>query len=174
MKQGLTVLVAVLASLHFGVLSAPAAEQATVERESRLHAEPRLDAPEVAVATPGTVAEVLGKSGAWLNVRTPSATGWLFSFNVRFIVKPADTAQESASGGDSAIGRVFGPRRGVNVTSTIGVRGLEKEDLRQAQFSAEQMQQLDGFAASREAAQESARAKGLTAVQVDYLQAGTQ
>jgi len=174
MSRYLTVLVAVVASVHVGLLSARAAEQVTVERESRLHAEPRLDASDVAVAEPGTVAEVLGKSGAWLNIKTPSATGWLFSFNVRFIVKPADTAQGSSGGGDSAIGRLFGPRRGVNVTSTIGVRGLGKEDLRQAQFSTEQMQRLDGFASSKEASEESARAKGLTAAQVDYLQAAAQ
>lgn len=174
MKRCLTVLVAVLASLHFGAQSLRAAEQVTVERESRLHAEPRLDAPEVAVATAGTIAEVLGKSGAWLNVRTPSASGWLFSFNVRFIAKPSDAARESSDGNDSAIGRIFGPRRGVNVTSAIGVRGLEKEDLQQAQFSAEQIQLLDSFATSKEAAEESAQAKGLVAVQVDYMEAGTQ
>jgi hypothetical protein len=172
MSRYLIILIGVLASVHFSLLPARAAEQATVERESRIHAEPRLDAPEVGVAAPGTVADVLGRSGAWLNVRTPAATGWLFSFNVRFILKPSDATQKSSGGGDSAIGRLFGPRRGVNVTSTIGVRGLEKEDLQHARFSANQMQQLDGFAVSKEAAEESARAKGLTAMQVDYLEAG--
>lgn len=174
MKHCLAVLLAVLASMHFGVPSSGAAEQVTVERESRLHAEPRLDAPELAVATPGTIAEVLGKSGAWLNVRTASATGWLFSFNVRFMARSSDAAPEPSGGDGSAIGRVFAPRHGVNVVSTIGVRGLDKEDLRQAQFSAEQMQQLDGYVASKETAEESARAKGLIARQVNYLEAGTQ
>ncbi len=173
MIRYLIILIGVLASVHFGPLPAVAAEQATVERESRIHAKPQLDAPEVAVALPGTVADVLGKSGAWLNVRTPAATGWIFSFNVRFIVNASD-APASASGGDSAIGRLFGPRRGINVTSTIGVRGLEKEDLRRTQFSAEQMRQLDAFALPKEAAKESACARGLTASQVDYLEAGAQ
>jgi len=168
------ILIGVVATVLFGLMPVRGAERVTVERESRIHAEPRLDAPEVAVAPPGTVADVLGKGGAWLNVKTPSATGWLFSFNVRFIVKASGTAQGSSDEGNSAIGRLFGPRRGVNVTSTIGVRGLGKEDLRQAQFSAEQMRQLDRFASSKEAAEDSAQAKGLTAVQVDYLQAGTQ
>jgi len=86
------ILMGVVATLLFGLMPARGAEQVTVERESRIHAEPRLDAPEVAVATPGTVADVLGKSGAWLNVKTPSATGWLFSFNVRFIAKASGTA----------------------------------------------------------------------------------
>lgn len=174
MKYCLTVLFALFASLQFGVLPGRAAEQVAVERESRIHAEPRLDAPELGVAAPGTVAEVLGKSGAWLKVRTPSATGWLFSFNVQFMSKPSDAARASSGGGDSAIGRIFGPQRGVNVTSTIGVRGLEKEDLRQAQFDAQQMQQLDGFAVSREAAEETARAKGLRTMQVDYLEGVAQ
>ena len=173
MKHCLTVLVAALVSSHFIMLSARAADQVTIERESRVYAEPRLDAPELAVAAPGTSGAVLGKSRAWLNVRMPSVTGWLFSFNVRFVAKAPDTAQESSGGAESAIGRVFGPPHSVNVTSTIGVRGLDKEDLRDARFNAEQMQKLDRFAASKEAAEEKARAKGLAAAQVEYLEAET-
>ncbi len=166
----LTNFIGLVALVFLGTLTVGAAEQVTVERESRLYEEPRLDAPEVAVAAAGTTADVLGKSGAWLNVRTPAATGWLYSFNVRFIVTAPGTAQPASGGGDSAIGRVFGPRRGINVTSAIGVRGLEKEDLREAQFSAEQIEQLDRFVVSQEAAEDSARGKGLSAVQVDYLE----
>jgi hypothetical protein len=166
--------VGVVAFAFLAPLAAFAAEQVTVERESRIHAEPRLDAPEVAVAAAGTHAEVLGKSGAWLNVRTPSATGWLYSFNVRFILEEPGAAQAPSGAGDSAIGRVFGPRRGINVTSAIGVRGLDKEDLRDAQFSAEEIERLDTFVVSKEAAEESARTKGLSAVQVDYLEGSPQ
>ena len=60
------------------------------------------------------------------------------------------------------------------MTSTIGVRGLDAEDLRQAQFSAEQMKLLDGYALSKDAAGERARAKGLRAAPVDYLPAASQ
>ncbi len=168
------VVAAALFALWLSAASAGAAEQVTVERESQLYAEPRLDAPQVQLLAPGTVAEVAGKSGAWLNVRTPSATGWVFSFNVRFNVKPSDAAQGSSSGGESAIGRIFGPQRGVHVTSTIGVRGLDAEDLRQAQFSPEQMKLFDGYALSKDGAEESARARGLTATPVEYLQAPSQ
>ena len=81
------------------------------------------------------------------------------------------SAPGSSGGAGSAIGRIFGPQRDVNVTSTIGVRGLDAEDLRQAKFSPEQMKLLDGYALSKGAAEESARARGLTAAQVEYLQA---
>lgn len=168
------ILAAALVAMVLGLASAGAAEQVTVERESQLYAEPRLDAPQIQVLAPGTVAEVAEKSGAWLNVRTPGASGWVFSFNVRFNIKPSDAAPGSPGTGESAIGRIFGPQRGVNVTSTIGVRGLDSEDLRQAHFNAEQMRLLDGYASSKDSAEESARAKGLNATRVEYFQAPSQ
>ena len=174
MSRCLTDFIGLVALAVLGAAAAFAAEQGTVERESRMHAEPRLDAPEVAVAAAGTTADVLGRSGAWLNVKTPAATGWIYSFNVRFVVGGPGATPASPGGGDSVIGRVFGPQRGVNVTSAIGVRGLEKEDLRQAHFSAEQIEQLDAFVVAKEAAEESARTKGLSAAQVDYLEVAAQ
>jgi len=174
MSRCLTSFIGLVAFAVLGPPAAVAAEQVVVERESRMHAEPRLDAPEVAVAAAGTTADVLGKSGAWLNIRTSAATGWIYSFNARFIIKSPGATPASQGGGDSVIGRVTGPQRGINVTSAIGVRGLEKEDLRQAHFSAEQIEQLDGFAVSKDAAQETARTKGLSAVQVDYLEVSLQ
>lgn len=168
------ILAAALVVMWLGAAAADAAEQVTVERESRLYAEARLDAREVAVLAPGTVAEVAGKNGAWLNVRTPSASGWVFTFNVRFGTRAPGAAPASPGGEDSVIGRVFGPQRDVNVTSTIGVRGLDSEDLRQAHFNAEQVKLLDGYALSKEAAQKSAGARGLSAAQVDYLEAASR
>ncbi|MBI2296739.1 MAG: hypothetical protein HYU76_12085 [Betaproteobacteria bacterium] len=174
MKRLLTALLPALTAVTLAAMPAAAAEQVTVERESKLHAEPRLDAPQVALAKQGTLGEVVGKSGAWLNVKIPEATGWLFSFNVRFNVKPSPTAEPGSGGGASALGRLFGPRRSVAVTSTIGVRGLEEEDLKQARFDAEQMRQLDEYAASKETAEQRARASGLAPVRVDYLEAKPQ
>jgi hypothetical protein len=69
---------------------------------------------------------------------------------------------------------VFAPSRAnPQITSTIGIRGLDKDDLRQASFSADQMRLLDQYAASREAAQSRARDAGLDPARVDYL-GGTQ
>lgn len=169
-----TLLPALAAAAAFAALPAPAAEQVTVERESKIHAEPRHDAPQVAMAKAGTIAEVLGKSGVWLNIKAPDAAGWVFSFNVRFTSKPSPTAEQPATGGGSALGRLFSPRRSVSVTSTIGIRGLEAEDLKQARFDGEQMKQLGQYVASKEAAEERARASGLVPVKVDYLDAKPQ
>lgn len=156
-----------------GALTAPAvAQPVTIERDSELRAEARYDAPVVAKVKQGTSGEVTAKSGAWVNIKAPEGAGWLFSFNVRF----ASAAPGGAGGaGDAAaLGRLVGPRQQVSVTSTIGVRGIEEEDLRQARFNAEQMKLLDQYAASRESAQDGARAAGLEPVRVEYLGAKPQ
>jgi len=153
------------------VLSAAAsafAQQVTLERDSPLYAEPRLDAPQVTQLKQGATGEVVAKQGGWLNLKTPGGAGWLFSFNVRF---PAQKAEGSESGTGSALGRVFSPRRPASVTSTIGIRGLDEEDLKHANFNAGQMKLLDGFVASKQAAEERARTTGLAPATVEYLDA---
>jgi len=144
------------------------AQQVTLERDSPLYAEPRLDASQVAQLKTGATGEVTGKQGAWLNLRTAGGSGWLFSFNVRF---PSQQTGTSDSGTGSAAGRLFGSPRGVSVTSTIGIRGLGEEDLKEASFNAGQMKLLDGYAVTKEAAERDARAAGFAPVSVDYLDA---
>jgi hypothetical protein len=144
------------------------AQQVTIERDTPLHAEARTDAKVVARLKQGSSGEVVGKSGAWLNLKTPEASGWLFSFNVRF-ASAQSGAQSSSGGGDAVVGRLFGPRQQINVTSTMGVRGLEEEDLKQARLNPEQLKLLDQYAASKQDAEGNAQATGLSAVRVDYL-----
>jgi len=142
-----------------------AAQQVTLERDSPLYAEPRLESAQVSQLKQGASGEVIGKQGAWLNLKTTGGSGWLFSFNVRFQSQKA----EGGDAGGSALGRVFGPRQNVNVTAAIGIRGLDEQDLKQASFSDSQMKLLDGYAASKQAAEDGARATGLAPEKVDYL-----
>ncbi len=160
-----------LACVCMVMIAPAAAQQVTVERDSELRAEARLDAKVVATLKPGATGEVTAKNGAWLNIRTAEATGWLFSFNVRFA--SAQQASGSGAGNAAGVGRLFGPRQNINVTSTIGIRGLEADDLRQARFDAEQMRLLDQYSASRADAESRAQSSGLSAAQVDYLDAGS-
>ena len=155
------------------MISPVAAQQVTVERDSELRAEARLDARVVATLKQGVKGEVTAKNGAWLSIKTAEATGWLFSFNVRFESAQQASEASSATGNASSLGRLFGSRQHVNVTSTIGIRGLGEEDLRQARFDAGQMRLLDQYAASRADAESSAQGSGLSAAQVDYLDAGS-
>ena len=151
------------AALAATLVAVPAiAQTVTLERDSPLYSEPRLEAPQTAQLKQGASGEVVGKQGGWLNIRTPAGAGWLLSFNVRYPAQRTDGA---------APGPAVGPRRSVAVASTIGIRGLEEEDLRQATFNAGQMKLLDDYVVSRPAAEEGARAAGLAPARVDYLDA---
>ena len=141
-----------------------AAQQVTLERESGLHAEPRPDAAVIAKLKQGTKGEAIGKQGPWLNVKTDAATGWLLSFNVRFA-----TAQPGGGADASGLGRAAAPRQRPSVTSTIGVRGIEEEDLKRANYDARQMGLLEKYAASKMDGENAARASGLSAVRVEYM-----
>lgn len=140
------------------------AQQVTLERDTPLYSEPRLESAQVAQLKQGAGGEVVGKQGAWLNVKTPAGTGWLFSFNVRFQSQKVEGGAEGSS-----LGRVFGPRRNVNVTSAIGIRGLDEQDLKQASFNAGQMKLFDDYAVTKQAAEDAARTTGLEQAQVEYL-----
>lgn len=133
-----------------------------------MYAEPRLDSAQVTQLKLGATGEVVGKQGAWLNLKTAAGSGWLFSFNVRF---PSAQAGTGDSGAGAAAGRLFGSRRNVSVTSTIGIRGIEEEDLKGASFNAEQMKLLESYAATRQAAEQRARGSGLSPVSVEYMDA---
>jgi len=164
LKHFLPALRMMLATIFLAAAPA-AAQQVTLERDSPLYAEARLDASQVTQLKQGATGEVVGKQGAWLNLKTAGGSGWLFSFNVRF--------QSQAGSGDSATGatagRLFGPRRTVAVTSSIGIRGIEEEDLKQATFNAAQMLLLDGYVATRQMAERGARASGLAPEQVEFM-----
>ena len=148
-----------------GVAAMAAAEPVTVERDSVVRVEPRADAAVVTNLVRGAAGEAVARQGAWVQIKSGATTGWLYSFNVRF---GAAGASEGGGGG-SALGRLFGPRQKVNVTATLGIRGLEEEDLKQARFDGGQIQALDGFAAGRDQAQAHAGRAGLSAARIDYL-----
>lgn len=165
MKPPCRSLLAALAAMLLAAGPA-AAQKVTVEQNTPLYSEPRMESSQVAQLQQGTAGEVIGKQGVWLNLKTAAGTGWLFSFSVRFESQGA----EGSSGSGSVLGRVFAPRRSSpSVTSTIGVRGIEEEDLKGATFDAQQMKLLDSYATSKEAAEKSARAAGLSGRSVDYL-----
>ena len=73
------------------------------------------------------------------------------------------------TGGADSSGRASAPRQRLNVTSTIGIRGLDEEDLKRANFDAQQMSLLERYAASKADGENAARASGLAAVRLEYF-----
>src|SRR5687767_4016573 len=96
-----------------------AAQQVTVARDSKVHAEPNASAAVVGELKQGATAQVVARQSGYVQVKTGETTGWVFSFNVR------------EAGGGSATATPTPQRRGP-ASATIGIRGLDKEDLKNA------------------------------------------
>ena len=123
-------LVAFLAAV---ACSFAAAQQVTMSKTSALFSEPNPGSSKVGEVKEGAAVEVLGRQGAFANVKSGAGTGWVFSFNVNFGSGPA-----TASAG--------GSQRKPPGNTTIGIRGLDKEDMKNAQFDGKQLDALDAFA----------------------------
>ena len=142
---------------------AGAAESVIVAADAPLLEAPNSSARVVTQLKQGMTGEVLARKGAWVNLRTAGGTGWTNSFNVRDAAAPAPAPAAKAGPGG-----LFGAPR-AKTTATIGIRGLEAEDLRKANVDPQQLNLLDGYAASKQDAESAARASGLSPARVEYL-----
>ena len=162
----IVVLAATAAS--FFVAAGVAAEPVTFTKDVPLRSEPKFDAKPVAQIKQGTVGDASGKQGPWLNIKTPQASGWALTTDISF-------GSGGGSSGGASLGGIFGGGRPQQVsgTSTLGVRGFDKETIGNAlgdggTVSTEQLALLDGYAASKDDGQSFASGKGLSASNVAY------
>ncbi|MEQ1775706.1 MAG: hypothetical protein ABL891_18160 [Burkholderiales bacterium] len=165
-RQYLAVAVTMLSLLAVGGV---AAEPVTFAKDAPLRSEPRFDAAPAAQIKQGTTGDASGKQGPWLNIKTPQATGWALTTDVSF-----GSGGGAASAGAS-LGGIFGggKRQQVSGTSTLGVRGFDKETIGTAlgdggAVSAAQLALLDGYAVTKDDSQSFASGKGLSASTVAY------
>jgi hypothetical protein len=149
------------------VASGVAAEPVTFAKDAPLRSEPRFDAKAVAQIKQGTAGDASGKQGPWLNIKTSAATGWALTTDISF------GSGGAAPSGGASLGGIFGKRQQVSGTSTLGVRGFDKETIGTAlgdggTVNTAQLALLDGYAASKEDGQSFASGKGLSASTVAY------
>ena len=135
-SRGLRTFALMCAGLFVSGLAA--AQQVTLSRDAKLHAEPSAGAAVVGELKQGATGEVTAKKGAWVQLKSDAGTGWTFSFNVNYGSSGPATAAPTPQ------------RRGT--TATIGIRGLEEEDLKGAKFDGQQLDALDAFAGDGAAA----------------------
>ena len=158
-----------VAAITFAFLCAGnvTAEPVTFAKDAPLRSEPKHDAKAVAQIKQGTAGDASGKQGPWLNIKTSAATGWALTTDISF------GSGGAAPSGGAALGGIFGKRQQVSGTSTLGVRGFDKETIGTAlgdggTVNTAQLALLDGYAASKEDGQSFASGKGLSASTVAY------
>ena len=138
-----------------------AGEAGTALKADILRAEPFSDARTAGNLNKNDTVDILAKKGAWLQIKTKSASGWVRILSVK---------RGGASSSTSSIADIASGRAGTGkVVSTTGIRGLSAEELKAAKFNDAEMKKMDSYAVSANDAQKFASAGGLTSTQLAYL-----
>lgn len=146
-----------------------AAEPGRITKAVPLRQEPSAQAPALRTLASDTQIEILKAERWWMQVRAGDAEGWVPVFYVQ-----GGALQAKASAGSEAagvVGLVTGRQGSGQVTSVIGVRGLNEEDLKGAHFSPGELQSLESYAAGRDEAERYAGEVPLEVQRLDYIQA---
>jgi hypothetical protein len=140
------------------------AEPATVIRATDLKQAPATDAVTVAALAENTAVEVLERKSGWTRVKAAAGEGWVRMLALR--LGGATAAKPGASG----LTQMFNvARTGTSGTQvTTGVRGLDAEQIANAQPNAAELAKLEKFAADRDAATGFASEGKLSPISVDY------
>ena len=140
------------------------AEPATVIRATDLKQEPASDSATVAVLAENTAVEVLERKSGWTRVKAQPGEGWVRMLALRF--GGAAPAKPGATG----LTQLFSvARTGTSGTQvTTGVRGLDAEQIANAQPNPAELAKLEKFATDRDAAAGFAAQGKLSATPVDY------
>jgi hypothetical protein len=153
----------ILALLLFLPLVA-AAEPATVIREVEMKQAPASDAATLATLAENTPVDALEHKGGWTRVKASAGEGWVRMLSLR--LGGATTAKPGASGLTQAFNVA---RTGTSGTqTTTGVRGLDADQIANAQPNPAELAKLEKFAANREAAASFATEGKLAPTSVAY------
>jgi len=135
-----------------------------VIRATDLKQEPATDAATVAALAENTTVEVLERKSGWTRVKAQPGEGWVRMLALRF----GGTAP--AKPGATGVTQLFNvARTGSSGTQvTTGVRGLDAEQIANAQPNPAELAKLEKFAADRDTAAGFAAQGKLSATPVAY------
>lgn len=145
-------------------MSAHAADSGTTTKSDTLRAAPFVDARSVTTLPSGSPVEILKRDGGWYQIKSPQGTGWLRMLSIRRGAASPAGAQlsglSSLASGRAGTGRVV---------STTGIRGLNEEELKAAQYDEKQVTLAESYLTSKSAAEKFAAQGKLKSQNIDYL-----
>lgn len=145
------------------LLAADPVTPATVAKPSiDAHAKPDFASPTVAKFSKNAPVQVTGQQGLWFQLALDGGkTGYVRVNDVRIAYGKVETggAAKALFTGKAGKGRV---------SETASVRGIDESDLKAATFNAAQLQLMESYRATPEAAEQAAAKRGWTATQVPY------
>lgn len=147
-------------------LAARGGENGYATRELELRSDPVAGASVVGTLAKGQKFEIVGEQKAWVQVKAGERSGWTLLF---YVMKGDPPQGVSAGRTVSELWTLGTDRDKGQLTSTIGVRGIDEEQLRAAHFDAEELRRLEALGLPKEAGDAFAKQGALTARPVNYL-----
>ncbi|MBI5695472.1 MAG: SH3 domain-containing protein [Nitrospirae bacterium] len=127
-----------------------------------IKAEPYRDAKTVGSLKAGDKVSIEKREGGWFKISSPKK-GWVRMLSIRKGSAPAGVKASSVTALASG-------RAGTGtVVSSSGVRGLNEEELKKADFDGAELKKAESYAASKKDAEGFAGKARLKARKVDYL-----
>lgn len=148
------------------VQAVAASDPGYANRDIELRAEPVAGAQVVGTVQKGVKFEIVAEQKAWAQVKSGPLAGWTLMF---YVMKGEPPQGVTAGRTLSEVWNLGTDRSRGQITSTIGIRGLDEEELRAAQFNAGEMKRLEALALPRQAGEQFAREGALAARPVEYL-----
>lgn len=163
-------------ALLVGTPIAIAGEQGVTLFDVELKATPDAEASTVGKVPKNTQVEIIERRGAWSRVRALSKSqgeGWVSTYDVRVGGEAAQREQSGETGLGRFLGMLFGEptQHGPQVTSTIGIRGMDAADLAAAKPDPEEVSKLDQYRSNVQRAARVAASANLQPQHLDYLEA---
>lgn len=154
-------------------------DPARVGLASSLHQSADQDSAVIGKLRAGESVKVLQMRGAYSQIRAKIGRGWVLSSRLQIGGSASQRSSSSSSGGSSwlrGLTGLFGgskSSRGSGAQVSVGVRGLQREDVAGARPNPAAVDRLDRLAVSASEAKSKARAAGLRSVDIAYLDAQT-
>lgn len=153
--------------------AAHAQEAAVVKRATQLRDSPADNGASVAPLEANmVVTRSSERKGPWTKVSTPQgATGWVHMFDLGPQSGAAANSNNSAAGGLRGLGGLFGGNSGstTTATSTVGIRGLDAEDIAKAQPNPAAVGRVEGMRVNADQARQFASSASLHARDVPAM-----
>ncbi len=154
-----------LAFLLLAPVAALAAEPGYATRDLELRAEPVSGAPVTGKVEKGGKFQIVAERKAWSQVSANGATGWTLSF----YVMRGEPAPPQRAGRRLSELFSMGTERRAETTATIGIRGLDEEELKAAQFNDQELKRLEALGVPKSEGDAFAKRGRLEPQKVDYL-----
>jgi len=157
----------IAASMVLAITTAGSAgEPGFIMKNDALRKAPFSDAKTLGTLAKGSKVDIQKRQGGWFYVSSSKGKGWVRMLSIKRGAKTGASAAREASG----LLTVASGRAGTGkVVSTTGIRGLNEEQLKTAQFNEKELKKIESYAVSKQDAEQFAKKGKLVQQNVPYL-----